>query len=221
MRYDAVLFDLDGTLLDTLADLAESMNRSLERFGFARHAVEKYRYFVGDGVEALAWRAAPAAKGDDRMTGQLVAAMREEYGRRWAETTRPYPGVPEMLDALIARGLALAVFSNKPHEFTELCVAKLLPRWQFRAVVGIDDGTPTKPNPTGALRIAERLGIAPARFVYLGDTGTDMRTAVAAGMYPVGATWGFRTPDELTEHGAEVLIDRPEDLLQLIGPGKP
>ena len=117
----------------------------------------------------------------------------------------------------MARGLRAAVFSNKPHEFTKLCVARLLPRWAFAAVQGVSETNPPKPDPGGALAITEHLGVAPAEFLYVGDTNTDMKTAAAAGMFAVGVTWGFRSPEELLANGARALIDTPSELLGLLG----
>ncbi|MCX6908944.1 MAG: HAD family hydrolase [Verrucomicrobia bacterium] len=215
MKYKAVLFDLDGTLLDTLEDLADSMNASLARVGAPPHPVANYRYFVGDGVLTLCHRVLPADRRDEATIKAAAAAMRDEYGQRWAAKTRPYPGIPELLDALTARGVAMAVLSNKNNDFTKLCVEKLLGRWRFDAVQGLDETIHKKPDPSGALSVAQRLKLAPADFLYLGDTNTDMKTAVAAGMFPVGALWGFRTAEELTTHGAKVLIAQPMDLLAL------
>jgi phosphoglycolate phosphatase len=215
MNYKAVLFDLDGTLLDTLEDLADSMNAALGRVGAPPHPVADYRYFVGDGVLTLCHRVLPADRRDDATVKAAAAAMRDEYGARWAAKTRPYPGIPELLDALTARGIAMAVLSNKNNDFTRLCVGKLLGRWRFDAVQGLDETIHKKPDPSGALAVAQRLKIAPADVLYLGDTNTDMKTAVAAGMFPVGALWGFRTAEELTANGAKVLIAKPMDLLTL------
>jgi phosphoglycolate phosphatase len=216
MIYRAVLFDLDGTLLDTLDDLADATNQALRELGLPEHPVEAYKYFIGDGVENLVRRAVPADRCEPALVLQCAARMRQEYAQRWDQKTRPYPGVPELLDTLAARGLPMAVLSNKPDEFTKLCVAKLLPRWSFAAVVGQRAAVPKKPDPAGARKIAEQLGLAPAEILYLGDTNTDMRTAVSAGMYPVGALWGFRTAEELLAHGAQALLEKPSDLLRLL-----
>ena len=213
--HKAVLFDLDGTLLDTLADLADSTNRALRRFGFAVHPVEAYKTLVGDGAEMLVRRAAGAGISDE-LAGRILAGMREEYAKRWAEKTRPYEGVGEMLDALAQRHVPMAVLSNKPYEFTRLCVAELLPHWRFAAVRGADANTPLKPDPTAALEIAGQFGVDPGEFLYVGDTDTDMKTACAAGMFPVGVTWGFRSAEELKATGAASLIDRPVQLLDLL-----
>ena len=215
MKYKAVLFDLDGTLLDTLDDLADSMNAALATLGAPQHPAAAYRYFVGDGVVELCRRVLPADRRDEATVKAAAAAMRDAYGQRWAVKTRPYPGVPELLDGLTARGVAMAVLSNKNNDFTRLCVEKMLGRWRFGVVQGLDETIHKKPDPSGALSVARRLKTEPADFLYLGDTNTDMKTAVAAGMFPVGALWGFRTAEELTASGAKTLIANPVDLLAL------
>jgi len=216
MGSKAVLFDLDGTLLDTIEDLADSMNVVLTRMGFPTHSVAAYKYHVGDGVRELAVRVLPQDHQDEETIKKCIAAMRQEYGNRWDKKTRPYPGIPELLDALTARGIKMAVLSNKPDATTKVVVAKLLPWWRFDVVAGERAGIPRKPDPGAALSIAEQLGIAPQEWLYLGDTNTDMKTAVAARMYPVGALWGFRTADELLASGAKVLVKYPVDLLALL-----
>ncbi len=212
----AVIFDLDGTLLDSLEDLADSMNAVLLRSGLPTHPLDAYRYFVGEGIELLVQRAVPET---ERVPGRLagyVEAMRSEYDLRSAVKTRPYPGVPDLLDALEARRVPAAILSNKPHDATVEVVARLLGRWSFRAVLGARPSVPKKPDPAGALEIAAGLGLPPGEILYLGDTATDMRTARAASMTAVGALWGFRTADELREAGAAFLAADPADLLALL-----
>ena len=211
-----MLFDLDGTLLDTLEDLADSMNAALRQLGFPPHPLEPYKYFVGDGVVNLVARALPEGHRDETTVARAVELMRSIYGEHWADKTRPYPGVPELLDALVERGVKMAVLSNKPNDSTQLCVAKLLPNWRFDAVIGQSKTIPPKPDPSGVREIVARLGVPVEQFLYLGDTNTDMQTANAAGMFPVGALWGFRPAEELREAGARVLIERPGDLLGLL-----
>ncbi len=216
MPYRAVLFDLDGTLLDTLEDLADSTNAALATLGFPTHPVDAYRIFVGNGIRYLAVRALPEGHRDDTTVDRCVRLTREEYGRRWDAKTRPYPGVPEMLDALVHRGVRMAILSNKPHAATNEVVAKLLPNWPFDVVRGAQEGVPLKPDPAAALDVAEALGTEPAEILYLGDTNTDMQTARAAGMRAVGALWGFRTVEELRAAGAQDIIGCPRDLLEVL-----
>lgn len=216
MNFDAVLFDLDGTLLDTLADVGDSMNRTLRALGYPEYPLDAYRTFVGDGVRALVVRTLPDDAQDDETIERASAGMQAEYSKRWAERTVPYAGVPDMLSELTGRALPKAILSNKPDHFTKLVVAELLPHWKFAVVRGALPDVPRKPDPTPALDIAAELGVEPERILYVGDTDTDMQTANAAGMVAVGVTWGFRTPEELRAHGATVLIDRPAQLANII-----
>lgn len=213
--YKAVLFDLDGTLLDTIDDLGDSLNAVLARNGFPQHGMEACKYFVGDGIVNLVRRAAPAGIDEATLT-RLVEEQRAEYGRRWADKTRPYDGIPELLDALAQRGLRMAVLSNKPDAVTPKVVARFLPQATFDIIRGESEMTPKKPDPAGARKIAADLKVRPAEFLYVGDTNTDMQTANAAGMFAVGATWGFRTAAELLDNGAKALIHHPLELLELL-----
>ena len=216
MNFKAVIFDLDGTLLDTLEDIADAVNHVLAKRGFPTHDTDAYRHFVGDGVNILLTRVLPEKKQNEEVVAECVKAFREAYGHYWNVRTKPYDGVPEMLDGLTARGLKMAVLSNKPDDFAKKCVAELLSTWRFEIVFGFHNGIPRKPHPGGALQIAELLDTGPEHILYLGDTDVDMKTATAAGMFPVGALWGFRSVEELRNSGAEKVIARPQDLLQLV-----
>ncbi len=216
MRFRALIADLDGTLLDTLQDVANSTNVALARLGLPPHETEAYKYFVGDGRRTMALRALPADHRDEATLQLLIQYIGEEYGRSWMETTRPYEGIPEMLDAMSQRGVRLAVLSNKPHVYTVEMIARLLPRWTFEQVVGESPETPRKPDPGGAIAIARKMGIKPVECLYMGDSGVDMQTANAAGFYPVGVLWGFRTADELLANGAKTLVGHPRDVVALL-----
>jgi phosphoglycolate phosphatase len=215
-RFDAVVFDLDGTLIDSLSDLADSANAALARFGLPPHPLASYRIFVGEGARVLMERALPEHRRDAATVDELVEAMLEEYSSRREATTVPYPGIADLLDALRERGLDLAILSNKPHEHTLEIARSLLGAWSFAAVRGSRPETPRKPDPTAARAIAAELGVDSARCLYLGDTSIDMRTATAAGMYPVGVLWGFRGADELRQSGALRLIAHPSEVLELL-----
>ncbi len=214
-KFSAVVFDLDGTLLDTLEDLGDAVNRVLADHGFPAHPMDAYRYFVGDGSAVLIERALPeSARGSD-VYRECLASFMADYDRSWKVKTRLYDGISEMLDSLADLQVDMAVLSNKSHEFTVNCVRDLLSRWRFKAVFGLREDVPRKPDPAGAVEISRLLGADPDRMLYLGDTAIDMRTAVSAGMFPAGALWGFRTREELLENGARAIIAHPGELLRL------
>jgi phosphoglycolate phosphatase len=215
LKFKAIIFDLDGTLLNTLKDLALSVNAVLEKKGYRQHSVDAYRYFVGDGIDLLVKRSFPEESwaGDNLVV--LINEVKEEYSRRWADHTLPYTGVPEMLNFFDQQAIPKAIFSNKPHEFALLTVEKLLSAWRFFDVIGIGPQMPRKPDPTGALQIAEKMVLQPAEIVYLGDTDTDMKTALAGGFYPAAALWGFRPAAELEAAGANLLAADPAVVTEL------
>jgi phosphoglycolate phosphatase len=214
MKFRAVIFDLDGTLLDTIEDLTDSMNAALGSLNFAPRTVAECKKLVGDGLATFIQRALPEDARDDPETARrLGEAMRAEYKKRNALKTRPYAGVMDMLAALRDRLIPAAVLSNKPHSSTLEVVERFFPGYPFRTVLGAREGRPVKPDPEGAAEIAAHFGLSPAEILYLGDTNTDMQTARAAGMFAVGALWGFRTAEELSAHGAEKLVAHPGDIL--------
>ncbi len=216
MNFKAVLFDLDGTLLDSIDDIADSMNKVLDMFGFKQHEVEKYKYFVGDGIDILVRRSVPDSCKDEALINLCLSAMKKEYSLHCKDKTRVYEGIPELLDGLCAIGRKLAILSNKPHDQTQVVVSEMLGKWKFEPAIGAKDGIPKKPDPFAAIEIANSLKITPDDILYLGDTQTDMKTALAAGMFPAGALWGFRKSDELLDAGARILFLHPLDLLKFI-----
>ncbi|NQS71172.1 MAG: HAD family hydrolase [Desulfobulbaceae bacterium] len=217
MRYQAVLFDLDGTLLDTLTDLAEAGNRVLARLGLKPHPTQDYRYFVGNGMRHLmeCILPRPLREQEEALEAAMVA-FQQEYAKTWQVHTKPYAGIAELLDYLSAKGCPMGILSNKPQSFTQLCVDKLLAAWRFHPVLGQREGIPRKPHPAGALETARILGLAPSSILYVGDTGVDMRTAQQAGMDAVGVLWGFRDAEELRATGAETVVQAPEELVRII-----
>lgn len=208
----AVLFDLDGTLTNTLQDIADAMNRSLRLHGLPEWPVDAYRMLVGDGARVLAQR---AVRDRQELALSVQAAYQAYYERHNLVVSKPYDGVPEMLHALQDAGVKLAVFSNKPDADTRHVVAHFFSDIMWTAVRGQVEGIPVKPDPTGALLVADALETRPEDILYLGDTATDMRCAVRAGMLPVGALWGFRTEEELRQSGARHLVSRPDQLCDL------
>ncbi len=215
-KFDAVIFDLDGTLLDTLKDLGDAMNRVLKAHGWPEHPESAYKKFVGNGATRLIERAVP---GDARTPEVIKECLREfldDYSQNWAVNTKPYPGIPELLEGLQGHQIIMSVLSNKIHDFTLMCVNRFLPSFTFAQVLGEREGIPKKPDPAGALEIVQETGIPAEKTLYVGDTAIDMQTARAAGMFAVGVLWGFRERDELEENGADALVERPEEIMGLI-----
>ena len=215
-RFKAVVFDLDGTLLDTLDDLADSMNYVLESNGFLIHEINKYKHFVGNGLRNLVTNALPIEYRNNETIDSAVKNMLKEYGKRWYNKTIPYAGIPELLDQLSARDIKLAILSNKEHNITLKIAEKFLSKWKFEVVFGERMGVPRKPDPASALEIIKILNIPADNIIYLGDSGSDMQTANNSGMYAVGASWGFRGAEELLKAGAQCIIDTPMELMKIL-----
>ncbi|HET7838948.1 MAG TPA: HAD family hydrolase [Rectinemataceae bacterium] len=214
--HKAVIFDLDGTLADTLEDLARAVNGALGRRGFPLHPLDAYRRMVGDGFRLLVTRALPEDQRLPDRIEELRAEASADYEEHCLVSTRPYEGVPELLAALHARGIPLAILSNKPHELCLRVVAGLFPGAGFALVRGEAPGFPRKPDPASALDIARRLDLPPSEFAYLGDSDVDMSTAKAAGMTALGAGWGFRGAPELAAAGAAAILGSPMELLDFL-----
>lgn len=219
---DALIFDLDGTLVDSIADIGQAMNSVLAELSLPPHGMEAYKAFVGEGAEHLVLRSIRAAMGVDGRSTQadqlpaplpeLVNAYRTAYGRVGNAHSRPYPGIAAMLDQVTESGRKMAVLSNKRDEFSKSLVAHVLGRWPFVEVRGELEGIPRKPHPASALELAQRLGVPPERVALVGDTSIDMATARSAGMVPIGVLWGFRSEAELRNAGAWDLLKHPSDL---------
>ncbi len=214
----AVIFDLDGTLLDTIDDLTDAMNAALAKRGYPLRSVDECKYLVGKGVDVFARDALPHYARTPETVQALITDYRAEYAARWTRKTCPYAGIRETLTALNERGVPCAVLSNKHDTTVKQSVTQFLPSVSFAEVRGTRPSVPLKPDPTPALDIARNLAVEPANIMFVGDTKTDMQTAVSAGMLPAGALWGFRTEDELREHGARFLIRHPADLLPHLNP---
>jgi len=216
MKSEAIIFDLDGTLIDSIVDIAACGNEALASMGFPGHSVETYKALVGDGITGLATKALPEAERNDEAVAKFVERYRALYARNWDKTTAPYPGVPSLLADLVVRGIKLAVLSNKRDDFTKICVERLLPAANFVEVRGESEETPKKPDPSGALEVASRMGVRPSRCLFIGDSEIDAETAKRAGMAFVAVAWGYRSRAELQEAGAECFASNPNDLLQYV-----
>ena len=216
MSPSAIIFDLDGSLLDSIGDIAASGNAALSQLGYPGLSVDRYKAFVGDGVANLARRVLPEGMRDDESVRLFLAKFKEHYSRTWNATTRPYRGVPELLTALNQRGVPLAVVSNKRDEFTKMCVRELLPGFVFAEVRGESEITPVKPDPTGTLAVAQVLGVSPSRCIFVGDSEVDAETARRAGIPFVAVEWGYRSRAQLEAAGASSFVREPSELLRAI-----
>ena len=213
--YQAYIFDLDGTLLDTLESLANCYNRTLNKHGYPTHEADAYRYFIGDGAEKCVTRCLPESARKPEIIAELMATQREDYQLTWQESAAPYSGISALLHSLVESRVRIAVLSNKDQSFTESCVKHFLPDYTFDPVVGYSSTTPHKPDPTGAKKIAADWGIAPEHIAFIGDTSMDMETATKSGMNAIGVLWGFRTKQELQDAGAKHIVRGPEEILDL------
>lgn len=216
MKFKGIIFDLDGTLVNSLGDIADSMNKVLQRNGFPSHELQAYKHFVGNGLKNLVVEALPEASRDEALITECFDSMMENYRTNCINKTQPYDGIIELLNELANYELKLAVFSNKVDNLTKKVVKALLPNGNFEVVMGFSPEIPRKPNPLGALLISQELNISPEELIYVGDTDVDMKTANSAGMFAVGVLWGFRTKEELTSNGAKYLLNHPLELIQML-----
>lgn len=210
----AVIFDLDGTLADTLADLAASANYALKALGYPEHEVEEYRYFVGNGIPVMLRRASGAGDDPDAVQ-RLREKFMEHYRVHFCDNTSVYSGMPDAVLKLREWGIKTAVVTNKADSMAKTIVEKLYPGL-FDMVVGQIDGVPCKPDPKVTLSVMSKLGVIPGECVFLGDSDADMQTALNCGAYGAGALWGFRTREELLCNGAKSLLESPDKLVDLI-----
>jgi phosphoglycolate phosphatase len=213
MKLQAICFDLDGTLLNTLEDLAHATNTVLQAQRLPTHPVEAYNQFVGEGAARLIEKVLPAELRTPERQVALLDAFHAEYSKCWNQRTTLYDGVAELLDQLAEWQVPITVLSNKPDAFTQECVSEFLGKWPWAVVFGQREGIARKPDPVGVYEIAKQLGVEPSEMCFVGDTSIDMQTACNAGCLPMGVTWGFRDAAELREHGAQHLIDHPSELV--------
>lgn len=210
-----IIFDLDGTLVDSLNDLAASANHALDKCGFPIHDAEKYRYFVGDGVPKLIERALPEGERSDDIILKVKSEFDAYYKEHYADFTLPYEGIPELVSKLKNDGYVLAIASNKPDEFTGIIVERLFGNL-FDYVVGKRPDTEKKPAPDIILKIMEKASCNADEAVMIGDSNVDILTAKNAGIRSVGCLWGFRTAEELKAAGADYLVPEPMEILNCI-----
>lgn len=210
----AVIFDLDGTLLNTLGDLRAATNHALEVRGLPPHSMEEIRQFIGNGIRLLICRAMPEGTPEAEIDAALDD-FKAYYAAHIHDRTVPYDGIPQLLTALKKRGIQVAVLSNKIDSASQQLIEYFFPG-KTDVVFGEHVGVPHKPDPTSCRMVMQQLGVQPEQVLYVGDSGTDMQTAKNAGLYAVGVTWGFRSKEVLLKYGADVLVHRPEQILQIL-----
>jgi phosphoglycolate phosphatase len=211
-----IIFDLDGTLLNTISDLAHSTNYALEKNGFPQHPIEAYKYFVGNGIHKLFERALPGGNKTEENIIKIRKVFLPYYDSHNTEYTKPYEGIPELLNILQTKGIKMAVASNKYQRATEKLISRYFPEIKFTAVFGQRENVPVKPDPAIIHEIFRIADIPASEAVYVGDSGVDMQTASNSGITSIGVTWGFRPRSELEASGAVHIADSTKDILQLV-----
>lgn len=213
----AVVFDLDGTLSDSLESMALAGNTVLKQLGLPEMPVDNYRYYCGDGAQVLVQRALKdAGDKEARHFEEAYELYREVFRQDCTFHVKTYDGIPELIKKLKEQNIKIAVVSNKPHRRTLEVIDKLFGEDTFDAVYGMRKGIPGKPDPTGALEVAKEMGVLPEECAFVGDTNVDMKTGTNAGMLRIGVLWGFRTKEELVENGADEIVEQPLEILEKI-----
>ena len=215
MKFKGVIFDLDGTLVNSLQDIADSMNIVLKSYNYPTHSYEEHQSFIGSGIRSLVSKSLPLAHNNEKQINRCFNSMIEVYRDNCTRKTKPYDGIIELLDNLISRDIKLSVLSNKSDEFTKKITHALFPNY-FDPVIGLSIEKLKKPNPFGAVEISKNLGIKAEEIIYIGDTGIDMQTAKNANMFAAGVLWGYRPKEELIANGADYLLSSPLNLIQIL-----
>ncbi|MBQ1412625.1 MAG: HAD family hydrolase [Clostridia bacterium] len=214
MPYQAVIFDLDGTILNTIDDLADSANFVLAAQGYPTHPTERYKTFVGNGIPKLIERMLPPGTAPD-----IIQRTFADFGARYAahklDKTAPYEGIPDLLTLLRQHGFKLAVLSNKQHDLSEAIVTQIFGEDAFDVIQGMCDRFPRKPDPAACFDVMNRLDVHPGEVLYVGDSNVDMRTAANAGLVKCGVTWGFRSEQELRKEGADFIAHTPQNIAHI------
>lgn len=216
MNIKGIVFDLDGTLADSVIDIAESMNLVLKEQNIPVHEIAAYKQFAGNGLKKLVKRALPEDLREGECYTKNLNRMLEIYGENCINKTKLFPGVADLLDQLKDKNIKIAVFSNKDDNLTQKVVKVLLSNWDVAFVSGISSTVDRKPNPQGALLAADKMGLSPNEMMFVGDSGVDMETAKNAGMTGVGVLWGFRSAEELKANGAKAIINEATDLINYL-----
>ena len=215
MKFKGIIFDLDGTLVNSLEDISDAMNSVLQDLNYPTHTYDDYQYFIGSGLRNLVSKALPASNNSVGEIETCFEIMVKEYRETCTLKTKPYAGIIELLDNLVSRNIKLAVFSNKADELTKKITAEIFPNY-FDAAVGLSLESLKKPNPFEAVAISEKWELKPEEIIFIGDSDIDMQTAVNANMLAVGVSWGYRTEEELKASGSKLVIHNPLELIQVL-----
>lgn len=215
MRFKGIIFDLDGTLVNSLEDISDAMNTVLTGLNYPTHTYDTYQYFIGSGLRNLVSKALPASNNSDEQIEICFDCMINEYREVCTIKTKPYEGVVTLLDDLVSRNIKLAVFSNKADELTKKIASEIFPE-HFETAIGLSTEELKKPNPFEALEISKSWNLKPEEILFVGDSDIDMQTAINANMFGVGVSWGYRTEEELIGSGAKVVINKPSELIEIL-----
>ena len=216
MQYPVIIFDLDGTLLDTVDDIGSAANQVLKEMGYSSHPLSAYQQFVGSGVAVLFERALPKADVHPRVVAKCIARFERASAACWNQATTPYQKIPQLLDELLELGYHLAVLSNKPDSFAKKCVLEYFSEYQFDPIFGQRIGVARKPDPYAVREIMKYHGVSAKQTLFVGDSEIDIQTAQNAGIFSVGVAWGYRSPESLIAQGVDLIIDQPYDLLSFL-----
>lgn len=215
MKFKGIIFDLDGTLVNSLEDISDAMNKVLQGLNFPTHTYDTYQYFIGSGLRNLVSKALPATNNSDDQIEICFECMINEYREMCTIKTKPYDGIVELLENLNSQNIKLAVFSNKADELTKKIASEIFPN-HFDQAVGLSTEALKKPNPFEALEIGKKWNLKPEEILFVGDSDIDMQTAVNANMFPVGVTWGYRTEEELKNSGAKLVVNTASELIEIL-----
>ncbi|KQB38509.1 HAD family hydrolase [Flavobacterium aquidurense] len=215
MKYKGIIFDLDGTLVNSLEDISDAMNNVLTSLNYPIHTYDAYQYFIGSGLRNLVSKALPSSNNSEEQIETCFETMINEYREICTLKTKPYNGIIELLDNLVSQNIKLAVFSNKADELTKKIAAEIFPDY-FNNAIGLSTEVLKKPNPFEAVEISKNWNLKPEEIIFVGDSDIDMKTATNANMFPVGVSWGYRTKDELIASGAKLVINNPLELIEIV-----